>query len=256
MQANFHDTLLAVLRVAMRRRRQWACSCALIVAITLTACESKGAGPTHSASPTQTGTAVSLVTGRAAKPAEIDAPGIQIPSGSSFSLSIGNYTLTVTAADWNTIVDASQVAPLVGVEFAPDFNHTEVVTRNRFQYLADRIFEHYNGSNFEPLSIVEGVSSGAVIDDAALYNPTDQVGKLSGLTVSITNSLSRTTVASGTFYETPSSAIVIPAKTIYFARLTFSSSSLGPSRNGKISVSVNFHYNQIKFKPCPGQVCS
>lgn len=240
----------------MRRGRPWALPCALILAIAITACDSETVEPTHSASPTQTGTSISLVTGRSAKPAETDAPGIQIPNGSSFSLSIGDYNLTITAADWNTIVGASQVTDLVGVEFAPDFNHTESVTRNRFQYLADEISEHYNGSNFEPLSIVEGVSNGAVVDDAALYNPTDQVGKLSGLTVSITNNLSTTTVASGTFYGTPGSAIVIPARTIYFARLTFSSSSLGATQNGKVSVSVNFHYDQIAFKPCPGQVCS
>jgi hypothetical protein len=238
----------------MRRRCLQLFPWALTLATAIVACGGQPTGPSRSASPTQTNTSLSLVTGRSAKPTDVDAPGIQVPNGAAFTVSIGNYNLTIAATDWNTIIGSSQVADLVGVQFAPDFNATEDVTRNRFQYLADKISQHYNGVSFEPLSLVSGVSNDAVVDDAALYNPADQVGKLSGLTVTMTNQLSTTTVASGTFYSTPSSAIVIPARTIYFARLTFSSSSLGPSRNNQRVITVNFHFDQ--FKPCPGQVCS
>lgn len=88
---------------------------------------------------------------------------------STFSVSIGNYNLIITANDWNTIIGSSHVANLVGVQFAPDFNTTDNTTRNRFQYLADEIFQHYGDTVFEPLSIVAAVSGGDLVDDAALY---------------------------------------------------------------------------------------
>lgn len=74
------------------------------------------------------------------------------------------------------------------------------------------------------------------------------------MTVTIINDSSSATVASETFYGTPGSAIIIPARTIYFARLTFSGTSIGPSHNGMNSYTVHFHYD--KFAPCLGQVCS
>ncbi len=240
--------------ITARRRRLWHLPGVLLLAAAIASCGGQPSEPTPPASTTQTGTAIPLVSGRSVKPADVKAPGIQMPSGSTFSVSIGNYNLVITANNWNTIVGSSHVANLVGVQFAPDFNNTDNTTRNRFQYLADEIFQHYNNTNFEPLSIVAAVSVGAVVDDAALYNATDQVGKLSGLTVTIINDSSSSTVASEIFYGTPGSAIIIPARTIYFARLTFSSTSIGPSRNRMNSYTVHFHYD--KFAPCPGQVCS
>lgn len=194
------------------------------------------------------------MTDRSHTQADFSAPGIQMPTGASFSISIGNYNLVITAADWNTIVASSQVESLVGAEFAPDFNSTSIVTRNRFQYLADEISLHYDGQTFEPLSVISAVSGGAVVDDVALYNPTEQVSELSGLTDKIVNLTSMTTVASETFYGSPGTAIVIPARTIYFARLVFSADSIGAAQGKVVHTQSQFHYAQ--FKPCPGQVCS
>jgi hypothetical protein len=203
---------------------------------------------------TSTSTASPLVTGRSIKPTDTKAPGIQLRSG-DFSFTIGNYNVVITASDWNTITGSSQVANLVGVEFSPNFN-TDASTRNRFQYLADKISLRYRGTNFEPLTIVEGVIDKDLVDIVALYNPTSQVGTLSGLAVTIAAQPSLRTVASATFYATPSSALVIPARTIYFTRLTFPNvASLGSAHNGARSFVTDFHYRQIKFTPCPGQVC-
>lgn len=230
---------------------------ALLLTVSIASCGAQPAGPTAPASTTQTGTATQLVVGRSSKPADVGAPGIQMPSGSTFSVSIGSYNLVIKASDWNTIVSSSQVANLIGVEFAPDFNTTDNTTRNRFQYLADEISQHYTGTHFEPLSIVASVSNSALVDDAALYNATDQVGKLSGLMVTVTNNTSGGIVASGTFYGTPASAVIISARTVYFVRLTFSSASIGPANNGMNNYTVSFHWSQFgQFAPCPGQVCS
>jgi hypothetical protein len=240
--------------IIARRRRQWYLAGVLLLVAAIANCGGQPSGPTPPPSTKQTGTGVPLVTDRSAKPADVKAPGIQVPSGSTFSVSIGKYNLVITANAWNTIIGSSHVTDLVGVQFDPDFNATDDTTRNRFQYLADEISQHYGNTNFEPLSIVAAVSDGAVVDDAAFYNATDQVGQLSGLTVTITNDVSSATVASETFYGTPGSAIIIPARTIYFTRLTFSSTSIGPSHNGMYSYSTQFRYS--KFAPCPGQVCS
>lgn len=234
----------------------WHASFVVAASIVIAACSGQPVQSTASGSPFQSNAPASLVVGRSAKPADITAPGIQMPNGSIFTVSLGKYVLTIKASDWNTIVGTSQVRVLVGVEFAPDWNTKDYTytTRNRFQYLADEISLHYHGTNFEPLSIAPGVSNGVVVEDAALYNPTYEVSKLSGLKVTIINSFVRRVVATGIFYAKPESAIIIPGRTVYFARLIFSSHSLGPAHSGMISITTNFHYDN--FAPCPGQVCS
>jgi hypothetical protein len=226
----------------------------LVLIAVLPACGGQSKQPSQSEPSGHGRTSPPLIAGRSAKPTDLDAPGIQIPIGSTLIVSIEKYNLKITGNDWNTIAGSSRVAKLVGMEFAPDFNATKAVTRNRFQYLADEISQHYDGTRFEPLSIVSGASNRAVVDIAGLYNPSARASELTALTVTITNNSSKATVASGTFYSPPNSAIVIPARTVYFARLTFSSSSLGPAVNGQRNTTIHFHYKEVAL--CSGQACS
>lgn len=212
------------------------------------------AGCSGNSSKRRVPTGLGLVVGRSHHLADLHGPGIDMPRGSMMSLSIGkHYELTIKAADWDTIVATSHVRVLVGVEFAPNWNTKDYTytTRNRFQYLANVISQHYDGINFEPLSIAPGISKDHVVEDAALYNPTYKVAKLSGLKITIINRLVNKVEASKTFYSKP---IIIPGRTVYYAHLIFPSHSLGPVRNGVIMTTTNFHYSH--FVPCRQQVCS
>jgi hypothetical protein len=244
-----------IMATAMRLRKFWSASAVALAALAA-GCINQSAQSLPSVSPSQSGGSTPLVTGRAAKPSDVNAPGIQMPKGSTFSLTIADYDLVIKASDWNTIVGASQVLVLVGVEFAPDWNTKDYTytTRNRFQYLADEIARHYHSENFEPLAIAPGVSNGAVVEDVALYNPTSKASRLSGLKVTIINKTSNEAVASATFYNKSGTSIVIPGRTIYFDHLTFSAHSLGVAANGVFSTTTQFHYSS--FVPCSGQVCS
>lgn len=194
-----------------------------------------------------------LVTGRSLKPTEINAPGIQIPESGRFSFSIGHYEVVINGSNWDTIAGASHVTNLVGVEFSLGFNHTGA-TDNRFQYLADEISLHYAGANFEPLTIVEGVANGQLIDIAALYNPASQVKRLLGLKVTISSKPSGAIVASQTFFATSGAAIIFPAHTVYFVRLAFSRfNGLGRAKGGMRHFVTNFYYS--KFTTCRNQIC-
>ena len=142
-----------------------------------------------------------LVYGRAAKQTDIEAPGIQVPPSSHFGLSIGTHELTITANNWNTIVGTSHVAKLVGVTFAPGLTVTSI-THNRFQYLADEIALYDKGANvFDPLSVVPSTSQNKFVDIAALYNPTNHAGRLSGITVTVSDLQSGSTLASWGFFR-------------------------------------------------------
>lgn len=171
------------------------------------------------------------------------APGIQVLPPGSFSLSVGSQEIVITSNNWNTIVATSQVHRIVNVAFAPGFNVT-ATTQNRFQYLADRIaIDYTNRHIFEPLSLAEGVSAHKLVDIAALFNPTNRAGRLTGLQVNILARPSLRVVASQTFYDTVDSTIIIAPRTIYFARLVFSKSSSLPIAHHKVrSWRVSFQY--------------
>jgi hypothetical protein len=134
----------------------------------------------------------------------------------------------------------------------PAFHPTDV-TRNRFQYLADQIAQ-YGVPDFEPIGMAEGLGAGQFIEFAALYNSTAQVKKLSGLTVTVSLQSSAKKVAMQVFFATPSSALVIPARTVYFARLSFAHFRSPPKTRGN-SVSYNVHFHFAHFTSCRGQVC-
>jgi hypothetical protein len=210
----------------------------------VTACS----GGTKPPPPIQVGQ--TLVTGRSISPADIRAPGIQVPESGQFSFSVGRRQIVITSSNWNTIIGASTVVSLVGVMFSNNFN-TIQVTRNRFQYLADLISEYYKFLDFEPLTVVNGISNHQFVDIAALYNPTTQVKKLSGLSVTIVARPSGRPIASEVFFATPASALVIPGQTIYFDRLTFQvPPNLGASHR---SFTTNFHWASITN--CHGDIC-
>jgi hypothetical protein len=78
-----------------------------------------------------------LVTARAVKPGQFNAPGVRFRTG-DFQVETGRQRVTITAKDWNTIVASSRVRRDVRVVLPPEWQHN-ATTKARFQYLGDRI---------------------------------------------------------------------------------------------------------------------
>jgi len=210
------------------------------------------ARPSGSPTASKTPTTDIYVAGRAAKPTDITAPGIAFSKG-NLAFRVGTHQVSISANDWNTIIGSSAVPDRVGSMIDPLFNPTDV-TRNRFQYLADQI-ARFSLPNFEPIGMAEGIGSGQFVEYAALYNSTAQASMLSGLTVTVVLDPSDVILGEQTFFSTPGTALVIPARTIYFARLSFSQFKSVPNAPGNsYSYTVNFHF--AHFAPCQGQVCA
>ena len=188
-----------------------------------------------------------LVSGRASVPNDVSAPGIQIPAGrTGFSVQVGNHEIVITGNDWDTIVASSRVASYVGVEFASGFNWT-ATTRNRFQYLADMIAQDENSKDFDPLTIVTGISDKTATSIVALYNPSTKPGTLTGFHVTLISKPGETLVGTGDFFATADSSMFIPAKTIVFARLTYPVVTQPKPVNGIFQTTTNFHYDSFVF---------
>ena len=157
---------------------------------------------------------------------------------------MGSHNVVITGNNWDTITATSRVAENVNIAFGDDF-HWTATTRNRFQYLADLIAEYNTVDGFEPIGINSGVSKGAFVSIDALYNPLGQARSLTGLTLTVIAYPPRTVVAKSTFYATADSSLLIPGKTIYFVRLTFSSFTLPPPHNGTWNFTNMFHYDSF-----------
>jgi hypothetical protein len=181
-----------------------------------------------------------LVSGRSPHPADIRAPGIQFSRG-DLQVTVGNNHIVVTASNWNTIDGSSSVAKRVCTAFYGDFNTTST-TRNRFQYLADRI-AGYRVTSFDPVGVVTAIDDGQRIAIVSLYNPLSHSRRLSGLSLTISAEPGGTTLASETFFSTPGSALLIPAHTIIFGRLRFATFTAAPSTT--TSITYNFHYDSF-----------
>jgi hypothetical protein len=181
-----------------------------------------------------------LVSGRAPHPADIKAPGIQFSRG-DLEVTVGNNHVVIAASDWNTIDGSSSVAKRVCTAFYGDFNATST-TRNRFQYLADRIAS-YPVASFDPVGIVTAIDDGQRIAIVSLYNPLSHSRRLSGLSLTISAEPDGTTLASETFFSTPNSALLIPGHTIIFGRLRFATFAAAPSTT--TSITYNFHYDSF-----------
>lgn len=222
------------------------------LSVFVAACSAGTVRPSSDPAEAKTPTAGIYVAGRAPRPTDVTAPGIAFAKG-NLAFSVGNHHISISADNWNTIVGTSIVPHSVGSMIDPQFHATDV-TRNRFQYLADLIAQ-YNLPNFEPIGIAEGIGSGQFIEYSALYNSTDRVSALSGLTVTVTLDPSGVVLAKQTFYSTAGTALVIPARTIYFARLSFAQFKSVPNNPGNsYTYSIDFHF--AHFAPCQGQVCS
>ena len=143
------------------------------------------------------------VKGRAPSPAQTNAPGLQFTEG-SIEATIAGHKVTIEASDWNTIVDTSEVPHNVGLTMDADF-HASATSRNRFQYLADRLMPYVpTDATFIPLGIASGTdSSGTAGNSAAntlvavvgLINPTANSYKLSSLRLEIVADPPPTTLA-------------------------------------------------------------
>ena len=124
----------------------------VLAGILITSCASGGhhiPPPTSALTPT---TGISVAS-RAPRPIQTDVPGIQFTKG-SISVTLYNHTFQIAARDWNTITGASIVPQDIGVSLDTDF-HAAQTTRNRFQYLADRMIPFITRS-FGAIGIVSG----------------------------------------------------------------------------------------------------
>ncbi len=219
----------------------------LALALAAAACSGKSStGSTATSAPSASAsTSAALVTGRASTPTDVNEPGIRIPAGNGqFSVQVGSHEIVVTANDWDTIVAASKVAPNVGVEFASGFSWT-TTTRNRFQYLADLIARDESSHDFDPIAVVTGFKNGTVISIVALYNPGNQAGNLTGLKLKVISRPTRTMVGSAEFFATADSSLMIPAKTIVFARLYCPVVTQPKAVNGTWEMTDDFHYDSF-----------
>jgi hypothetical protein len=181
------------------------------------------------------------VISRSPSPAETDAPGIDFTQG-SLSVTMHNHTFNISAHDWNTITTASIVPRDISVSLDSDFHATQT-TRNRFQYLADRMLP-YITSKFGAIGIVSVVkNSHTDVTIAALINPTDNAYQLTGFSETIIKGPPATTVASAKFYSTPATALIIPGHDIYF--LWLSASVLNPPPAKVTDTSFNFSWDRL-----------
>jgi hypothetical protein len=189
------------------------------------------------------------VSGRASAPTDIrSTSGIEV-EGKYLELGIGARQLVISADDWNTIIGTSDVPVNIGMMVDPRYNPMDL-TRNRFQYLADRI-SLYRVSDFDVLGIVSGLANGHFMATIAIYNPTSQVIRLSHLSVQIIAQPPRVTEASGVFYTANDGGCIIPANTIYFAYLEFPHFEPAP----KTAPEVVYKFSSPPPAVCLKQVC-
>lgn len=219
----------------------------MALAFAVAACTGKGStGSTTRPSPSEgIPTAAALVSGRASKPTDIDEPGIQIPPGNAgFSVQVGSHNIVITGDNWDTIVATSKVTPDVDIGFASGVKWT-TTTRNRFQYLADLIARDESSHDFDPIAVATAIKNKTVISMVALYNAGNQTGTLAGLQLTAISRPAGTMIGSGDFFATADSSLLIPAKTIIFARLECPVSAQPKPVNGAWTVADKFHYDSF-----------
>lgn len=129
----------------------------------------------------------------------------------------------------------------VGLALDPDF-HAGATTRNRFQYLADRMAA-FEKPVFDPIGIVGATSGKTYVLVAALINQTVDAMRLSGLQGTTTASPPSNVLATGSFYVSADTSLVLPAHSIYFVRLHLVQRNARPS--SATSVTYDFHYGRL-----------
>jgi hypothetical protein len=227
------------------RMRRWL-ALSLVVAAPIMAvggCGGKSSSHTASSTNNTSSHSSALVQGRSAKSTELSAPGLQITRG-SFSVDLNNRSVVIGASDWNTITASSTVAHKLGVTLDSDF-HASTTTRNRFQYLADRLVAVAQ-PRFVPVGIASTTVGSNDVAIEALLNPTADAYRLSGLHVTVIKKSPRTTLGSATFFSGAGQGIVIPARGVDFLRLTVPLSHKPPRPEGnELREETDFHYDRL-----------
>jgi hypothetical protein len=229
----------------MMRIRLIVCSviCALV-----TGCSAGAISSQPPVTPSSTPTTGWNVIGRAPRPTQTNATGITFTTG-ALNVTLHSHSFSITARDWNTITGESIVPQDIGVSIDPTI-HPDQTSRNRFQYLADRMYP-YVGTAFGPVGIVSVADGSTEISIVAFINPTSDTYQLSDLTVTVVKSPPGTTISSAEFYTTPSTTLTIPGKNIYFAWLS-SAVTANPPANSN-STTWNFHWGRLY--DCGQAVC-
>lgn len=210
----------------------------VLAAVVIAGCSTTSRHPARTSAPVPTtGTHVAA---RAQRPILTSAPGIQFTTG-SLSVTMYNHTFDIAARDWNTIIGTSIVPQDIGVSLDSDF-HAAQTTRNRFQYLADRMVPFITRS-FGAIGIVSIAKGRTDVTIVAFINPTNNAFLLSGFSETIIESPPTTTVASAKFYTTASTALTIPGHNIYFVRL--SSPVVAPPPSNSTRIAFNFGWDRL-----------
>jgi hypothetical protein len=216
-----------------------------LVGIAIAGCNAGGqVAPTDTVTPT-TG---AVVASRAPNPTQTNAPGMQFTKG-SISVTLYNHTFQISARDWNTITGTSIVPQDIGVSLDADF-HAAQTTRNRFQYLADRMVPFITRS-FGAIGIVSVAKGSTDVTIVALINPTENAFQLTGFNETIIESPPTTTVTSAKFYTTPDTVLTIPGRDIYFVRLSAPTSAAPPPN----ATSTTFDFSWDKLYNCGQAAC-
>jgi hypothetical protein len=217
-----------------------------LVGIAVSGCSSGSHHVAGTSAPTPS--AGSSVVSRAPSPTQTNAPGIQFSKG-SVSVTLYNHTFQIAARDWNTISGTSIVPRDIGVSLDSDF-HAAQTTRNRFQYLADRMVPFITRS-FGAIGIVSVAKGATDVTIVALINPTDNAYQLTGFTETIIKGPPTTTVTSAKFYATTGTALTIPGRNIYFVRLSAPVVAAPPPN----ATTTTFNFSWDKLYNCGQAAC-
>jgi hypothetical protein len=213
-----------------------------------------GTGPLSSRShaPTAPPYGPVQVSGRARRPTDVNAGGINV-RGRDLEFGGGSdakvTSVTISHDDWNTIIATSRVPVDVGLMLDPGYNASGIA-QNRFQYLADRISK-LGIIKFDELGILGSQVYGNYMLTTAIYNPTGQVDEISGLGVKITSKPPKIIIANHTFYRLHHGGCIIPARTVYFAFLKFKKYT--PMPHSARTIAYNF--SPINLTVCLRQLC-
>jgi hypothetical protein len=227
------------------RARIIACAAMLVV---LAGCQGSSSSQSSTPSATPTPTTGAVVIGRAPQPTQTKADGITFSTG-YLNVSLYGHSFNISARDWNTITDSSIVPHDIGVSLDPNI-HPSATSRNRFQYLADRMLPFIQ-TRFGVIGIVFVPKGSYGITITAFINPTSNTYQMSGFTLGIVKGSPETTVSSATFYNTPGTALIIPGGTIYFAWLTSPMTAKVPAK----ATSTTYNFDWDKLYNCGQAAC-
>ena len=243
----------------MPRRSVSLNTCLALLSCALVGCMSNASRPASTptkpasvpVSPSATPIAGVTVRNRSSSPTQTDAPGIQVKPPNVIPITMGNDSFSITADDWNTITEASNVPHDVVLGLDPDF-HASPTTRNRFQYLADVMFK-YAPPGFDTVGVGAVPVGGNVVTVVALINNDGNASKVTELNTTVTVGPPTTTIGMGSFYTAADAALAVAPHSIYFARLTMPLTNTPPTISApNKTTNWDFHYS---LEDCGGPTC-